>query len=86
MWFPHGLSGSFADLERLRLRRKGDVDDMSTVQDRTREQLKGIWLATIRAQRRRQVENALIVAAGIVSGCFITLGLFYVYSALAGLR
>ena len=59
---------------------------MSTVQDRTREQLKGIWLATIRAQRRRQVENALIVAAGIASGCFLTLGLFYVYSALVGVR
>lgn len=85
MWFPHGLSG-YPDLERLILRRKGDVDEMSIVQDRTREQLKGIWLATIRAQRRRQVENAFIVAAGIVSGCFITLGLFYVYSALAGLR
>ena len=59
---------------------------MSTVQERTREQLKGIWLATIRAQRRRQVDTAFIVAAGIASGCFLTLGLFYVYSALAGLR
>ena len=47
---------------------------MSAVEDPMRE-LEGILLATIRAKRRRRAEIAFSVAAAVVTGFFLVLGL-----------
>ena len=54
---------------------------MSAVEDPMRE-LEGIWLATIRAQRRRRAEIAFSVAAAVVTGFFLALGLSQLHSGL----
>ena len=54
---------------------------MSVVEDPMRE-LEGIWRATIRAQRRRRAEIAFSVAAAVVTGFFLALGLSQLHAGL----
>jgi len=57
---------------------------MAAVRDMMSE-LEGIWFATLAAQRRRRLEFALQTAAALVSGVCLTLALYAIYAALAGI-
>jgi hypothetical protein len=60
-----------------------EVMDMAAVRDMMTE-LEGIWFATRKAQRRRRTVFALQAGAALVSGACLTLALYAIYAALAG--
>ena len=49
-------------------------------------ELDGIWLATLRAERRDRIGSMIIGLAGLLSGAFMVIGLAHIYISLAGLR
>jgi len=58
---------------------------MTTTKDLLVE-LEGIWLATLRAERRRRIETLYLGFGAIASGACLAIGLAYLYTSLAGLR
>jgi hypothetical protein len=57
---------------------------MTTTED-LRVELEGIWLATLRADRRQRIETIFIAVAALTSGVLLVLGLAYVYMSLTTL-
>ncbi len=58
---------------------------MATTRDLLFE-LEGIWLATLRAERRHRIETMILGIAALISGACMAIGLAYLYTSLAGLR
>jgi len=49
-------------------------------------ELEGIWLATLRAERRHRIETMILGLGALVSGASMVIGLAHIYTSLAGLR
>jgi hypothetical protein len=58
---------------------------MATTRDLLFE-LEGIWLATLRAERRHRIETMILGIAALVSGACLAIWLAHTYTSLAGLR
>jgi hypothetical protein len=58
---------------------------MATTRDLLVE-LEGIWLATLRAERRHRIETMILGLGALVSGASMVIGLAHIYTSLAGLR
>ena len=49
-------------------------------------ELEGIWLATLRAERRQRIESMILGLCGLASGVCMVIGLAHIYISLAGLK
>jgi hypothetical protein len=58
---------------------------MATTRDLLVE-LEGIWLATLRAERRHRIETMALGLGALVSGACMVIGFAHIYTSLAGLR
>ena len=58
---------------------------MATTRD-LRFELEGIWLATLRAERRHRIDTMILGFATLVSGACLAIGLAHIYTSFAGLR
>ncbi len=58
---------------------------MATTRDLLYE-LEGIWLATLRAERRHRIETMILGISALISGACMAIGLAHIYTSFAGLR
>jgi hypothetical protein len=70
---------------RIRPLKSGEDTVMATTKNLLFE-LDGIWLATLRAERRHRIETMILGIAALASGACMAIGLAHMYTSLAGLR